>query len=156
MLNKKSILILLSLVFLSASCLAKFYKPTDSPYQTPIIVKEQRIFVDVADTKEKMETGLSGREKLKNDEGMLFDFRAKQNKRPSFWMKGMKFGIDIIWIKDSEIIGVTNHISPPANSFERLKTYTPPGDVDYVLEVVAGWTNEFGANAGDKIKIQNY
>ena len=42
--------------------------------------------------------GLSGRDNLADDEGMFFVFE-KSDIYP-FWMKDMKFAIDIIWIME--------------------------------------------------------
>ncbi len=153
MANKKIFLILISLAFLSSSCLAKFYKPSDSPYQTPLMVGEKRIFVEIVSDDEKLKNGLTGRQKLKDDEGMLFDFRERENKRPSFWMKGMLFDIDIIWIKNFKITEITRGASVPRDTFETLPLYPPPSNIDMVLEVREGWTDLYNVNVGNKIQF---
>jgi len=125
----------LSILLLSTSCISRLQQPANSPYQIPLTVGEKRIFVEIAKTAEAKKQGLSGREKLKDNEGMLFDFRNDTNKKPPFWMKDMKFNIDILWIKDFKIVGITSGATAPKNSFERLKTYLPPSKIDFVLEV---------------------
>ena len=54
--------------------------------------------VDLALTDEEKARGLSGRESLDEDEGMLFVFDVPGNY--GFWMKDMNFAIDIIWLNE--------------------------------------------------------
>ena len=57
--------------------------------------------VDIADTSEERAQGLSGREALLSDEGMLFIFG--ESSTHSFWMKEMKFPIDIIFTREKSM-----------------------------------------------------
>ena len=59
-----------------------------------------KIKVEIVDTVESRALGLSGREELKDGNGMLFVFDdvGKYN----FWMKNMNFPIDIIWLGEDE------------------------------------------------------
>lgn len=57
--------------------------------------------VEVVDTPEGMERGLSGRKSLGDDEGMLFDFGSVQPE-VSFWMKDTHIPLDIIFINDDD------------------------------------------------------
>jgi uncharacterized membrane protein (UPF0127 family) len=60
----------------------------------------QEIGVRVADTPKTRELGLSYFKSLPESEGMLFLF-DKSGAYP-FWMKGMNFPLDIIWLKREE------------------------------------------------------
>lgn len=92
--------------------------------------------VDVADTTQTLERGLSGRTSLGDDEGMLFLFGEKQ--RYSFWMKEMRIPIDILWIDEGMIVDVSADVPVPGpDGF--LATYRPSVPVDTVLEVPAGF-----------------
>lgn len=108
-----------------------------------------------------METGLSGRQTLGKNEGMLFDFKTPKNDL-FFWMKDMLFDIDIIWIADKKIIGITPNIPSPEKDKGleikdlRLPAYSPPSDVDQVLEVNAGWSEKNKIKIGDEVKLVNY
>lgn len=98
-------------------------------------IKDASIAVELADTWRKRARGLSGRATLPADQGMLFIFN-----RPdfySFWMRGMKFPIDIIWIDENlRIVGVDKNVSPA--SFPRA--FRPSAPAQYVLETAAGMT----------------
>ena len=61
-----------------------------------ISIGNNKIVAELAVTKEQMTQGLSGRDKLAEGKGMLFVYDGYYI--PSFWMKDMKFPIDIIWI----------------------------------------------------------
>ena len=61
---------------------------------TQVTVKDLVIKVKIADEPKEQQTGLADNSSLALDEGMMFVF--DQSKRNTFWMKDMKFAIDII------------------------------------------------------------
>src|SRR3989344_573955 len=67
-----------------------------------IQIMGQNIRVNLATTDAAREQGLSGRENLKEEEGMLFVFDYPD--KYSFWMKDMNFPIDMIWIIENKKI----------------------------------------------------
>jgi len=116
-------------------------------------INEQIIVAEVVSKAKEREQGLSGREVLGINEGMLFLFDEPGNY--GFWMKGMKFPIDIIWISGNEIVGVEENIPPqPGAADSELTVYYPPGPVNKVLEVKAGRTAILRAKATDEVKIR--
>ena len=117
-----------------------------------IKIGSQEIKAEVVDNEETRIKGLSGRDSLSNNEGMLFVFE-KPDIYP-FWMKDMKFAIDIIWIKDKKIVDIVKDAQPPTVDGKTI-TYTPRAEADLVLETVAGFCNENGVKIGDDISISN-
>jgi uncharacterized membrane protein (UPF0127 family) len=107
------------------------------------------IEVEVAKTLTAQERGLSGRENLNKNEGMLFVFPEKDFY--SFWMKEMKFPIDIIWIADDRVADIAYNVPTVATEF--LKTYQPKEPVNFVLEVNAGFSLSHDIKVGDGVKI---
>lgn len=101
--------------------------------------------VEVADTPQTREKGLSGRESLAAGEGMLFIFPAPDTY--IFWMKDMKFPIDIIWIRDREIVDIITDVPVPVPNQE-LSTYFPKFPADKVLEAGAGFAAAHGLRVG--------
>lgn len=104
-----------------------------------------RVGVEVAATPLAREKGLSGVDRLLPDRGMLFVFQ-----RPdvyAFWMKDMKFPIDILWISGDELVDMTTDVPVPQPG-EELATYFPRFPVDRVLEVPAGFAREKGLRTG--------
>ncbi len=68
--------------------------------------------VDLALTSEQQSQGLSGREVMEADTGMLFIFQSEGNL--TFWMKEMHFPLDIVWIgANCTVVDVTLGAPPP-------------------------------------------
>lgn len=108
--------------------------------------------VEVASNYIDRAIGLSGRSNLPPDSGMLFVFENRGEY--GFWMKGMKFPLDIVWIDGDEIKGFTENIPPPKN-FSNLTIYYPPQPIDKVLEINAGSVKKHNLKIGDKINLLN-
>ena len=111
-------------------------------------LKGQIVKVAVADTPESRERGLSGRSELASDEGMLFVF--PKDGQYAFWMKDMRFAIDIVWISYSEeIVDVEEKVSP-----ETYPTvFTPRRPARYVLELPSGFVEEHDVTIGDAVRF---
>lgn len=121
--------------------------------QHEISVADNKVFVEIADTDAKRAMGLSGRGSLTEREGMLFVFEEKDI-TPAFWMKDMQFAIDIIWINDGVVSGVTKNIPPePGRTESQLTIYRPPFPIDYVLEVAAGFSDNNSIKIGDSVTL---
>jgi uncharacterized membrane protein (UPF0127 family) len=112
--------------------------------------------LEVADTNELREKGLSDRETLAHD-GMIFIFD-----RPSlqtFWMKDMKFNIDIVWVDDSgEVIQINENVSRfTYNSTypEYSQKFTSELPVKYVIELEAGKSKILNLKVGTQLDIKN-
>lgn len=103
----------------------------------------------IADSRIERVQGLSGVESLERLEGMLFLFEEPDTQ--AFWMKDMLMELDIIWIHDQEIVGFEKAVVPE-NPPETV--YYSPVPVETVLEVNAGFVDEFGLEIGDILDIQ--
>lgn len=105
--------------------------------------------VEVADTDLKREKGLGNRDSLAADHGMYFPFPAAQYW--VFWMKGMRFPIDIVWIQDGKVVDISPEAQVDAGA--PLKTYSPVEPADAVLELNAGAARETGLQKGDTVTL---
>ncbi len=101
--------------------------------------------VEVADTAAKREKGLGGRSGIAGDHGMYFPF--PEARAWVFWMKGMRFPIDIVWIREGKVIDITSDV--PVDPGLPLKTYSPVDPADAVLELQAGTARRIGLQRGD-------
>jgi uncharacterized membrane protein (UPF0127 family) len=114
-----------------------------------VIIAGVRLSVEVADTPAERGRGLSGREMLPENGGMLFVFDTPG--RHGFWMYGMKFPLDIIWIDERlRVVYFVENAQPCVNICE---TYEPPADALYVLEVNAGFVKKYGLKVGDVVEL---
>jgi hypothetical protein len=111
-----------------------------------------RLTAEIADTAAKRERGLSGHEALGPGEGMLFVFAAPG--RQVFWMKGMSFPIDIIWLLGEEVVDLVTDVPPPAHGVadSALPSYASRVPADRVLEVPAGFAAANGLRIGSQIR----
>ncbi|OIO49257.1 MAG: hypothetical protein AUJ39_01400 [Parcubacteria group bacterium CG1_02_42_13] len=112
-----------------------------------VILKGEKFMVEAADTPAERMQGLSGRSGLSVNEGMLFTFDKPD--AHGFWMKDMKFPIDIIWISNNEVIYVSSNLNP--DSYPTI--FSPPEPVSQVLEVKAGTILRLNVVEGDKVFI---
>lgn len=115
-----------------------------------VTINNKKISVEIANTEEKRKTGLSGRDTLTNNSGMLFVF-DKKDTTPNFWMKDMKIAIDIIWINDDKIVKIDKNVPIPIGGTldNKLPIYSPGTPIDYVLEVNSGFSDLNNINVGD-------
>lgn len=106
------------------------------------------ISVLVADTDASRRLGLGGRASLGADEGMLFIFPV--DGRYAFWMKDMRFSIDILWISaDDTIVYMAQNVAPDTYPHSFVSP-TPARDV---LELPAGYAAAHGVSVGDKVQL---
>ena len=113
-----------------------------------ITINQTTLNVEIADTQERHQQGLSGKDKISDSYGMLFVFEKPLI--PQFWMKDMFFPLDMIWInKEFLVVGITKNI--PTSSFP--KTFEPSSPIIYVLEVNAGWADRNNIAVGDLVRF---
>ncbi|HSX40980.1 MAG TPA: DUF192 domain-containing protein [Candidatus Saccharimonadales bacterium] len=108
----------------------------------------------VAKTNDEKQTGLSNRTSLDKNTGMLFPFGTASY--VTFWMKQMRFPIDIIFIRNGKIVTIDKNAPPPQdpNSTD-LPIYKPTQPADTVLEINAGLSDKDNFNIGDEVKLNN-
>lgn len=139
-------------VFVGLFLVAQIYA-----YTTPEIVSIQvlnnhstqtTIFAELAESSEERKIGLSYRNSIGIDEGMLFVF--KNDGFHSFWMKDMNFPLDIIWLdKEQTVIHIEQAVSP--DSFPQ--SFSPQTPARYVLEVKANAVETLGIEIGTQLDI---
>lgn len=119
-----------------------------------VVISGITIPVEVVDTPEERAQGLSGKESLPEEEGMLFSFETLKT-NPAFWMKDMMFSIDIIWISDGRIVQINRSVPAPAQGTAdaNLPLYQTQVPIDYVLEVNAGFSDKMGIKEGDGVDL---
>jgi len=107
----------------------------------------------IADNSRDEEIGLSKYSKLDKDMGMIFLFGKSDYY--SFWMKNMKFPIDIIFINNNKIVQIFKNTLPPQNSDQPLPLYTPSQPANTVLEINAGLSDQYSFKPGDTVTKNN-
>jgi len=107
--------------------------------------------VEVADRGDSRAVGLGNRDALASDAGMLFVFNSPLI--PGFWMKDMRFPLDMVWIDaDKKILGIARDVQPqPGDPPSKLRFYRPESPIIYVLEINAGASARLGLQPGDSL-----
>lgn len=136
------------LVVMAAAWLYLFLTGGKVPGGTVTIGEDIRVRVDVVATPATRAQGLSGREGLAEDEGMLFLFDLPG--KYQFWMKDMLFPIDIIWIREGRIVDLSVDVPPPGPDGS-LPLVSPFEPADTVLEVQAGFSAAHGLRVGQPV-----
>ena len=110
--------------------------------------------VDMAVTEPERRQGLSGREFMAQDAGMLFVFEDEQPRQ--FWMKDMRFPLDIIWIDGQcRLVGVSADVPTPPPNADDADIPRAPSNLParYVLELNAGEWARAALSEGDLIEF---
>jgi uncharacterized membrane protein (UPF0127 family) len=120
--------------------------------QVNVTVNGLALVAYIASTDEQRVKGLSVKDSLAENEAMLFVFDYESDH--TFWMKNMKFPIDIIWIdSDKSVV----HIEPnlqPCNSELFCPTYKPIGESLYVLETTGGFAERHDIVKGTMVDFE--
>lgn len=112
-------------------------------------IKTLNVKAKVASKPSDRKKGLSNLDSLPLSEGMLFVFENKGTY--SFWMKDMKFAIDIIWLDESKrVVDLAVNVPPePGRDEDELTMYRPSFEALYVLEINAGLSQLHNIQIGD-------
>ena len=114
-------------------------------------INDKAISLIVARSDKDRMKGLSGRDNLSEDQGMLFMFEKKG--QYGFWMRDMKFPLDIIYIDDNTVVYLVEN-APAGAQAPNLTIYTPDTDVNRVLELNAGGAKKYGIKKGTKVTFK--
>jgi uncharacterized membrane protein (UPF0127 family) len=127
-------------------------KPTlaDLGYkQVNVTIGGVDLVADIAETGDQRSRGLSVRDTLTEDEAMLFVF--SEAREHSFWMKNMKFPIDIIWISEFHEVTHIEHSLEPCIPDEFCQTHKPDRNSLYVLETVSGFAQKYNVTENNYV-----
>lgn len=139
------ILISVALVF----TVSIFLNKKDIYSHKKIIIGNVAVKAEIAESLAEKQKGLSGRNFMRENNGMLFIF--SQPDIYHFWMKDMKFPIDIIWLDENlRIINIEKNITP--DTFP--KKFIPQLPAKYALEVNGGWSDKNKVKEGVNIKVK--
>lgn len=103
-----------------------------------------RLRVEIADTAEERQVGLSGRDSLGRDEGMLFVLEQ----RLGFWMKDTRIPLSVAFIGACGEILELADMEPLS-----LVIHNTNRPYEFGLEVNAGWFDAHGIEVGDMVEL---
>ncbi len=118
-----------------------------------IKINNQTIFVEIVKSSQEREKGLSGRESLGPNRGMLFIFHKPGNYL--FWMKDMKFNLDFVYINDNKVSDIKENIPYPKPGQQPV-VINSKSSFDKVLEISEGMIKKLDIKVGDEVKSNNF
>ena len=111
--------------------------------------------VQIADSDSLRVRGLMFQDELPYNEGMLFVFEGSET-RP-MWMLNMQFNLDVIWFdENANIVAIEKDVPPCKTTVEVVacRENGVSGDnAKYVLEVTAGFVDQFNITENSKLEI---
>jgi len=138
---KWMIVVSILLLIISSGC------ATQTEGKNEVCIKGTCFTVSIANTSQARGHGLMDAPMLEEDKGMLFIFPTEGNY--SFWMRNMRFPLDIVWIgADMRIVYISSY-TQPCEPLHPCPSITPPAAAIYILEVNAGKAYDF--KIGDNV-----
>lgn len=138
----------LALIIFFTFSLLKFNQPTRIEWLSVKIngaeIKSESVY-----RPDDLYRGLSGRQSLAPNNGMLFNFN--QSEIQYFFMKNMNFPLDIIFINDRQVVNIAKNLAPEGSDPKNI--YSSGRPADQVLEINAGEAEVKNIKIGDPVTI---
>jgi uncharacterized membrane protein (UPF0127 family) len=124
---------------------------TDRSHEAKITTTTGTYTMQIVDTPEERQAGLSQRTAVPLS-GMLFVL--DDTSETSIWMKDMLISIDIVWLRDGEVIEVAENVAPQHDVPDsELTIYRPSQPADTIMEVMAGTARDKGLIVGNRVEV---
>lgn len=136
-----AILAFLGVLFLQTR-IASTIDPKSRDFPTHALAYGHIWPLDVVNTDELRSLGLGERDSYPADRGMLFLFDLPYPY--GFWMKGMRFSLDMVFLSHGRIVFIERGIQP-----EDKRVIAPLVPVDQVIEFAAGGAKDL--SVGDRV-----
>jgi uncharacterized membrane protein (UPF0127 family) len=107
--------------------------------------------VEVADSEQERESGLSGRSEVAAGTGMLFIWDTATP--VDFWMKDTRVPLDIVWLSGDTVVGVDTMTPCLLPGKSHCPRWTSPGPITGALEAPRGTFTTI--STGDRITIED-
>ncbi len=141
-----TLIILLSLIAFYIYLLEANFK-AEKP--ATLTINQQVIKIEIASDLQHQYKGLSKRESLCDDCGMLFVWPQKDIRE--FVMRDMNFPLDILFISDGKILNIEKNLKPQDSN--QLTIYRSLHPADMVLEINGGYSEKNNIQVGDRVII---
>jgi len=141
------------LLILLGVILFVYYKFPRKPSKTiEQKIGKQNFTLEIANTPYLLSKGLSGRQQLCPNCGMLFIFGHESTQ--TFWMKDTLIPLDMIFIKASGQITDIYTASPEMGKSDfQLTLYKSTQPIKYVIELNAGTAKNLNLKTGEYLKL---
>lgn len=145
--KKRVFIIILLLVIIGATAYDFVFFEKSDQDEGMVVIGTRQWTVEKVSSPALRELGLGLRESLPSGRGMLFLFPDIGPGEYAFWMKGMRFSLDIAWMRDGRVIFLEHDV--PSDSQD---IFRPLAEADSVLEVNAGEFRDVAL--GDVVRVE--
>jgi uncharacterized membrane protein (UPF0127 family) len=124
---------------------------------TTLEIGDKTIQIEIAESPQEWELGLSYRDTLAQDHGILFVF--PNERRRVFWMRGCNFDIDLAYIESNGTVSeiITMKKEPLNTPPESLTTYPSQSTtIKYALEMIGGWFEDHNIEVNAKVNLDQF
>ena len=108
------------------------------------------IDVEIAETPEQHNQGLMNRDKLPENQGMLFVFQSPEIR--SFWMKNTFIDLSIGYFDKNKVLFQVLDMKGTSLVEKNFPSYVSSGPAQYALEMTKGWFQKQKIKPGDKFE----
>lgn len=130
-----------------------FYQFSFNQHATKQVTIANHTFTaEVATTPKEQQIGLTKYASLSAEKAMLFTF--PKTDRHVFWMRNMKFPIDMLFLRDNAVVGVAANAQPAKATDKNITTYGGNITSDAVIEISAGLAEKYGIKEGTKVTVK--
>ncbi len=113
-------------------------------------IKGTQFELEVAETPQQQALGLMFRSALPDNRGMFFPLNSLRRAR--FWMKDVPVALDIVFLRDLEVVAIAAQVPPCADL--PCPSYGPDELVNQVVELRSGRAAELGLQPGDLVSVE--
>ncbi len=144
-----ALVVLIVVLVLGAVFVLRQYRESETGYKKmPLSTPNAKFELLVAGTYAQRELGLGNRSGLPANKGMLFPY--DQESKPCFWMRGMRFPVDMIWLdKSKTVVDVAANVKP--GTFPQA--FCPKQPAQYVIELNANAAAKSGVTVGKQLQF---
>ena len=119
-------------------------------YGQVILPGGQALHVEVAESPIRRQLGYMFREQVGPEDGMIFLF--EEAAFHSFWMKNVRFSLDILWMAGDGTVVDASLETPPCRE-DPCPSYLPMARALYVLELAGGRAEKLGIRPGQTLQV---
>ena len=121
-----------------------------TPVNSTVRVGNRTVIVETVESEMKQAKGLGDRPCIKDNQAMLFVFDRQDTMEHCFWMKDMRFPIDIVWLSsEKQVIHVVSDVEPATYP----ASFCPGEASRYVFEVKSGQAAKLGLTVGTRLSF---
>lgn len=148
--TKTILLVLVAIVVAVASWALSAPESPRMRHDREVMINGKVLQLEIANTPAAIVQGLSDRKTMAADEGMLFIMPNVEYQ--TFWMKDMKFAIDIVFLREGRVVDIVTLQRP---SIASIPSYQSKAEADMVLELNEGMVKEYKLEIGTKTDLNS-